>query len=506
MASKRKRSIGGYRFARFAGQPQSELVEAGAVQVVTIGLAPAGTAPVRPLVEQGETVSAGQIIARDDEAVGNPVLASVNGTVEDILKGGDSGPAVVIRSDGTDSWRPVAGYSAEWNNLSSDVLEKLIYLSGASGCVAGGIPTRFNSAAIGPEEVEHILLQVVPAEVFNPSISALLGGREIGELAEGLAILAKIMPRASVHLVGGRKQKPLLSQTRQACLQIGLDRVHHHTLGAKYPNHREEVLVPAVLGREFPYGYSAINLGVVILDLQALLQLRDAVAAGKPAIDRVVALAGSGFTKRPHLRLRIGTPLERVLEQYLDRSREFRIVANSLLTGDALSDSARTVDSLMSTIIAVPEEKQGPPLPFSRPGFRTDSYSRTFIANFVPFTKTVDTNIHGEHRPCIACTYCDNVCPVGILPHLLHRYVQRGVIDETIVRYRIFDCIDCNLCTYVCTSKIPLAQLMRKGKDSLKAEGLDPRGETVHRLQLKGIPAYAGTPAAGVPVTEEEEA
>ena len=506
MASKRKRVIGGYRFARFTGQPQPDLVETEVAQVVTIGLAPAGTAPMQPQVEQGEAVNAGQIIARDDKTVGSPVLASVNGTVQDILKGGESGPAVVIRSDGTDSWRPLAGYSAEWTNLSSDVLEKLIYLSGASGSVAGGIPTRFNSAVIQPEEVEHILLQVVPAEVFNPSITALLGGREVGQLAGGLAILAKIMPRAAVHLVGGKKQKSLLSQIRQACLQIGLDRVHHHTLDSKYPNHREEILVPAVLGREFPHGYSAMNLGVVILDLQALLQLRDAVVAGRPAIDRVVALAGEGFSKRPHLRLRIGTPLERVLEQYLDRNREFRIVCNSILTGDALTDTARTVDGLMSTIIAVPEVEQGPPLPFARPGFRTDSYSRTFIANFVPFTKTVDTNIHGEHRPCIACTYCDDVCPVGILPHLLHRYVQRGVIDETILRYRIFDCIDCNLCTYVCTSKIPLARLMREGKDGLKAEGLDPRGRAVDRLQLKGVPAYAGTPAAGLPATGEEEA
>jgi len=323
--------------------------------------------------------------------------------------------------------------------------------------------------------------------VFNPSISALLGGRDAVRVAEGLAILAKIMPRAALHLVGGRKQKPLLSQTRKACLKIGLDRVHLHTLEVKYPNHRQEVLVPAVLGREFPHGYSAINLGAVILDLQALLQLRDSVAAGKPAIDRIVALAGSGFARRPHLRLRIGTPLEQVFEQYLDRSREFRIVGNSLLTGDRLEHTARNVDALMSSLIAVPEQKQSPPLPFSRPGFRTDSYSRTFIANFLPLTKTVDTNIHGERRPCISCTFCDNVCPVGILPHLLHRYVQRGLIDETLVRYRIFDCIDCNLCTYLCPSKIPLAQLIRKGKDSLKAEGLDPRGRTVHRLQLKGF-------------------
>jgi Na(+)-translocating NADH:ubiquinone oxidoreductase A subunit len=495
MASKRKKAVGGYRFARFTGQPQPELVEAGIPPAVTIGRTPAGMTHTRLLVEEGETVTAGQIIARDDETVGSPLLATVNGTVEKISKGGNAGPTVVIRSDGTDSWRPMAEYSAEWNNLSSEVLEKLIYLSGGAGTVAGGIPTRFNSAAIQPKEVEHILLQVMPAEVFNPLISTLLGEREIGQLAEGLAILAKIMPRAAVHLVGGKQQRSLLSQTREACRQFGLDRVHHHTLATKYPYHREEILVPAVLGQEFPYGFSAINLGVVILDLQVLLQLRDTVMAGKPAIDRVVALAGKGFPKRPHLRLRIGTPLEQVLEQYLDGGREFRIVRNSILTGDALKDTAQTVDSQMSAMIAVPEEKQGPPLPFSRPGFRTDSYSRTFIANFVPFTKTVDTNIHGEHRPCIACTYCDDVCPVGILPHLLHRYVQRGVIDETILRYRIFDCIDCNLCTYVCTSKIPLAQLMRKGKDSLAAEGLDPRGEAVHRLQLKGVP-----------VTEEEQA
>jgi Na+-transporting NADH:ubiquinone oxidoreductase subunit NqrA len=158
----------------------------------------------------------------------------------------------------------------------------------------------------------------------------------------------------------------------------------------------------------------------------------------------------------------------------------------------------------LSRLIAIPEDVQGPPLAFSRPGFRTDSYSRTFLANFVPFSKTVDTNLHGEHRPCIACTYCDSVCPVGILPHLLHRYVQREVIDETLLRLRIFDCIDCNLCTYVCTSKIPLAELMRQGKGKLQAEGLDPRPEQARNRALKGLPGATGDPESSLrPVVEE---
>jgi len=43
------------------------------------------------------------------------------------------------------------------------------------------------------------------------------------------------------------------------------------------------------------------------------------------------------------------------------------------------------------------------------------------------------------------------------------------------VRFQIFRCIDCNLCSYVCTSKIPLGRLLREGKEKLRREGLGPR-------------------------------
>jgi Na(+)-translocating NADH:ubiquinone oxidoreductase A subunit len=494
MANKRKRVTGGYRFARFSGQPQPDIVDAGIPSAVTIDLGTVGATTVRPLVEEGESVTAGQILARNDDGVGNPAIATLNGTVEEIRRDREAGATLVIRSDGTDSWKTVEGYSADWQNLGADSLEKLVYLSGASAAIPGGIPTRFNSAAVEPRQVEHVILQLVPAEVFNPIPSAILDGRDLRSAAEGLLILSKIMPGVALHLVGGRKQKLLLEQLQQHCRQNRLEQVSLHTLPVKYPNHREEILIPGVLGQEYPHGYSALNLGVLVIDLQALLHVRDAVAEGKPAIQRIVALAGGGFSPRPHLRARIGTPMQQLLEGYLEQGRTQRIIRNSLLTGSMVNQGV--VDPLLTTLIAVPEDKQGPPLAFSRPGFRTDSYSRTFLANFVPFRKTVDTNLHGEHRPCIACTYCDSVCPVGILPHLLHRYVQRDLIDETIVRLRIFDCIDCNLCTYVCTSKIPLAELMRRGKERLAAEGLDPRPQQASSRALRGLPA-AGAPAAG---------
>jgi Na+-translocating ferredoxin:NAD+ oxidoreductase RnfC subunit len=115
---------------------------------------------------------------------------------------------------------------------------------------------------------------------------------------------------------------------------------------------------------------------------------------------------------------------------------------------------------------------------FAQPGFIKDSFSNTAASRaslVIPFfKKRLITNINGEHRACISCGFCSSVCPVRLYPNLLHHYVERGRLNEDAVRYGMFKCIDCNLCTYVCTSKIPVAQFMKQGKQELLDEGFHP--------------------------------
>jgi len=66
------------------------------------------------------------------------------------------------------------------------------------------------------------------------------------------------------------------------------------------------------------------------------------------------------------------------------------------------------------------------------------------------------------------------------------------VIDESLVRYGAFNCIDCNLCTLVCPSKIPLAQAIRETKEKLMEVGCDNSSCVVPRFDLKGIEEYKG--------------
>jgi Na+-translocating ferredoxin:NAD+ oxidoreductase RnfC subunit len=83
--------------------------------------------------------------------------------------------------------------------------------------------------------------------------------------------------------------------------------------------------------------------------------------------------------------------------------------------------------------------------------------------------RTADTNVHGERRACVACGYCENVCPVGLIPHLLHKHADKEIYNERLAEYKIFDCIECGLCDYVCPSKIHIAADIKKAKEALEA-------------------------------------
>jgi Na+-translocating ferredoxin:NAD+ oxidoreductase RnfC subunit len=126
-----------------------------------------------------------------------------------------------------------------------------------------------------------------------------------------------------------------------------------------------------------------------------------------------------------------------------------------------------------------------------QPGFRADSAIRAFVSTVLPLKKRIDTNIKGEKRACISCGLCNECCPRGLYPNILHRYVERNKFDEPLVQFGIFDCLDCNLCTYVCPSKIPVAALLKQGKAKLAEEGFQPQIPELF-VDLHNIEIYRG--------------
>ena len=398
---KAKSFPGGYKFVNFEGQPKPILEESIIPLRVSVPLRQGFGAEGDCLVEVGEKVSAGQIISHIEKGVASPVHATINGVVEEIRRVNYfkcDCLMVSIKGDGSPGHQKVPGALGNWEQLTAQEIEKVLYLSGVTAIDREGIPTRFHSSVIHPEDVENLIVHGVGSEPYNISIEVLLQGKNTLHLIEGIKILHKIMPKARVYFALNSQRKKILEEIKK--LSCPFDWLEICSLEPKYPQGYDELLVPTILKQKFPYGYSAANIGAVVLNFQAVLQAYEAVAEGKPLIERTVALCGPAFKEPLHIKVRIGASLKDVIGLRIKEAVTARVVRNSLLTGAELKDLTLPIDKTYSQIIAIPENCQRQFLAFLRPGLRSDSYSRTFLSKFLPgVKKSCETNKHGEQRP-----------------------------------------------------------------------------------------------------------
>ena len=97
------------------------------------------------------------------------------------------------------------------------------------------------------------------------------------------------------------------------------------------------------------------------------------------------------------------------------------------------------------------------------PGVHRPSYSRVFLSALVSGPLEVDCNYHGEERACVACSYCNRVCPVEILPQLAFKSVLADDVEEALA-HGLLDCVECGLCAHVCPSKIDISDILKHAR------------------------------------------
>ena len=465
-----KKISGGYRY-NLEGKPRDELIELGLSSKVVIPLKQGFGREVKPIVKAGDKVKAGQIIGRDDQGISSPVHASVNGVVESLtmleyLQGGVI--AVVIKTDGTTEWQRLTGYNPDWRRLSQEQIERLLYYSGVTSLDERGIPTRYKTSTISNRQVKDLIIREIEDSPYHQSLSAILADEKLDRFIESIKILQKIMPQANIHLAINRERHQLVQEL--ALKTKELEWLNLYPLSPRYPQGNDQLLGRIICGDHT--GKNVKSKKTIVLSAATLLHIHDAITEGKPLIDRTVALCGSGWKENLHLKVRIGTPLNFITESYLQQSGSYRLIPNNLLTSEAITDYSFPVDRSLTNLSTVPETTNRKFLPFLRPGNKRSSYSERYLSALSPLTEqSCDTDVCGEIRPCIFCCYCEEVCPVGNIPHLIDKHAKRNLITKDLIGYGAFECVECNLCTFVCPSKIPVAENIRLGRQKLIEQG-----------------------------------
>ncbi len=394
--------------------------------------------PAEPVVAVGDTVRTGQVIGRAEGLVTAPIHASISGTVTGILmhahSSGREVRSVVIESDGEDRWVDTLTLRADPFSLDADELREAVAAAGVVGLGGAAFPTRVK---LSPPYDQHPDTLVINGAECEPYLTAdhRLMVEEAGDIVAGVRLIARILGVKKV-VIGIEDNKPDAASAMEAALSgVGDFSATIGVLPTKYPQGGEKQLIAAVTGREVPSGGLPLDVGLVVHNVGTAHAVYQAVRYGKPLVERVVTVTGEGLARPGNARVRLGTPARVVVEHFGGLSGKVgRVVFGGPMMGLAQFDLEVPVIKGTSGILAIPRDM-------------------------------VDT---GDIRPCIRCSACIEVCPVGLLPNMISVCAEQRMFAES-ERFHPFDCIECGCCSYVCPSYRPLVQMIRFAKDEVRS-------------------------------------
>lgn len=439
---------GGYTFKNFNGAAEPVFFEAplpgkAAVSVKNVP----GIFTV--VVKSGDNVKAGQKIAESADEIKTCIYAPVSGTVSNI----DSDYIHII-SDKSQSVNPVEGHTREpWHLSHSDALE----LFCRTGCSL--LLGKKYSGAGETENVKNIIINAVHnsplGQKWTPEIS---GTAE--NLINGLKSLKSVFIKAEITFAVNKRNRKFFDNP------VFAESAKTMVMKDRYPQENPEVLSLNILNKPLISPEGKNDDSVIVLRYEDLILISGVMTQGSPLIEKIVLLAGTGVSKPGWYRLRIGTTFGEIRKTFL-KSEEFgpwRIIKGDPLSGKGVGSDEESIcfDDYEISVITDKAERQL--LQFVRPGFDSDSYSKSTVSNYVSLIpKKIETNLHGGVRPCVQCNFCDEVCPVNLYPFLIWKNVEAELYDDCF-RIRPYDCVECGLCDYVCPSKISLLESVRKAK------------------------------------------
>jgi Na+-transporting NADH:ubiquinone oxidoreductase subunit A len=402
------------------------------------------------LVKNGQNVRCGEVLAVDSTHFGVPLLAPRDGTVRLRVQRGH-----ILLEDLSLAPPQVAAASSDhgpYPPLRQTLVDLGVwpYLFDAHSDALPDPAVEADAAIVATTHLEPFAGPRGNVQLVKSLEDFLRGLDLLVSLVEGMVYVA--VPSAGGQLTA-RLRQGLAARPRLQIVDIPL----------RYPLDHFNVLARA-LGLNPRRGRSVWGLRT-----DGVLALDQALTRRQPLLERVVALGGSGVLAPLHLRVPSGYPLDALLAGRLVE-QPHRVIDGGILNGQAIGDQQLgiSVESAGLTVLLEPTRRElwG----FVRTGLDRISYSNCFASLFRPrYVEPLTTALRGEHRPCIGCGFCEELCPAGIMPHWIHKLAYQDALEE-IDRSGSHKCVACGLCSYVCPSKLDLRREILDANEAIRRD------------------------------------
>ena len=404
------------------------LVRFPAPETVVIPMSMHLGAPANPVVSVGDQVKLGQVIGEAAGFISAPVHSSVSGTVIAVENRPHASRgtclSVVIRNDFQDTLHESIQPNKALDELTGAEIIEIVKNAGIVGMGGAGFPTYVKLNPGKP--IEYVLLNGCECEPYLTADHQLLLNYADDVIFGLQAMMKTVNAEKGVIVVEDNKPDAIeLLQSKVA----DIPNIEVCTAKTKYPQGAEKMLIKRVTGRMVPSGKLPADVGCVVGNVSTTKAISDAIKTGMPLIERITSVTGEYIANPGNFIVRVGTPAQ------------------------ALVDACGGITSKDATI------KAGGPMM----GFVQETLDTPIMkgSNGIIAINTDEV----DPVECIKCGRCVDVCPMELQP----LYFAKLVLDPQALKERnIMDCMECRCCEYICSSKIPLVNLIKIGKNAVR--------------------------------------
>lgn len=392
--------------------------------------------PARPIVEKGDTVKTGQLIAKGEGFISANVHSSVSGKVlnvdEVVDYSGYRRLSIIIETEG-DEWMDSIDRTTDLKRectLESKAIIDKINEMGIVGMGGATFPSYVKLNIPQGKKAEYLLINGVECEPYLTSDHRLMleKGREI---MVGIIILMKAL-HVNKAMIGIENNKQDAIQ-QMSSLASEFQGITVHAVKVKYPQGAEKQLIKALVNREVPSGKLPIEVGCVVHNVGTAFAVYEAIQKNKPLFERIVTVTGKSVRKPSNLLARVGTPINDLIAMTGGLPDDSgKIISGGPMMGRALSNADAPITKGTSGILIMPENESKRITPMN----------------------------------CIRCGRCVTVCAMGLEPFLLAKLSENQSWEEAEAEH-IMDCMECGSCQYTCPSGRPLLDHVRVGKNEV---------------------------------------
>lgn len=401
-------------------------------------------APAEPVVEPGQHVLKGQLLAHAGGAVSAPTHAPTSGVVEAITEVAAPHPSgltqktIVLLPDGQDRWAELPAAIDDPFAAEPEALRRRVAESGIVGLGGATFPAAIKLSLGTQKKIDTLLLNGAECEPYLTCDDRVMR-EHAAEVVDGARIMAHILGAPKV-VVGIEANKPaaVAAMTEAAKAHGNVEVV---TVPVQYPMGSERHLTQAITGLETPARKLTADLGVVVHNVGTARAVHHAVRFGRPLLARVVTVSGGAVARPANLEVPLGT------------------LASELVAfcGGLTQPPRRIVNG-------------GPMMGQPLPGLEVPVVKGTCGI----LALTAEECDEQPPGPCIRCGTCVTICPCGLVPVEMAAYIRHDKLDAA-AKIGVMDCVSCGSCSYICPSHIPLVHYFNYAKGAITAADRDRR-------------------------------